>query len=53
MAIFQWNLRRTDVRHIDVTNHLKQMALADVRMRLNHRTFGVDPDMGHAKVLRI
>jgi hypothetical protein len=29
------------------------MARADVRVRLNYRTFGVDPDMGHAKVLRI
>jgi hypothetical protein len=38
---------------VDVTNHLKQMARADVRVRLNYRTFGVDPDMGHAKVPRI
>lgn len=39
--------------HVDVTNHLKQMARADIRVRLDYRTFGVDPDEGHAKVLRI
>jgi hypothetical protein len=46
----QYGSRR---KHVDVTNQLKQMAHADVRVRLNYRTFGVDPDVGHAKVLRI
>ena len=40
-------------RHVDVTNQLKQLARADQRFRLNFRTFGVDPDEGHSKVLRI
>ncbi len=46
----QYGSRR---RHVDVTNQLKQMARADMQLRLNYRTFGVDPDPGHAKVLRI
>lgn len=40
-------------RHVDVTNRLKELARHDVTFRLNFRTFGVDPDEGHAKVLRI
>jgi hypothetical protein len=46
----QYGSRR---KHVDVTNQLKQMARADMQVRLNYRTFGVDPDEGHAKVLRI
>ena len=40
-------------RHVDVTNRLKEMARHDESVRLDYRTFGVDPDEGHAKVLRI
>ena len=40
-------------RHVDVTNQLKQMARSDLRYRVDFRTFRVDPDEGHAKVLRI
>jgi hypothetical protein len=40
-------------RHVDVTNRLKEMARHDVTFRLDYRTFGVDPDEGHAKALRI
>jgi hypothetical protein len=40
-------------RHVDVTNRLKELARRDVTFRLDFRTFGVDPDEGHAKVLRI
>jgi len=46
----QYGSRR---RHVDVTNQLKQMARADVRVRIDYRTFGTDPDVGRAKVLRI
>jgi len=40
-------------RHVDVTNRLKEMARADRQFRLDYRTFGVDPDEGHEKSLRI
>lgn len=40
-------------RHVDVTDRLKERARADRQFRLNYETFGVDPDEGHAKVLRI
>jgi len=40
-------------RHVDVTNRLRELARTDQQVRLDFRTFGVDPDEGHAKVLRI
>ena len=40
-------------RHVDVTNQLKEMARHDVTFRLDYRSFGIDPDEGHAKALRI
>jgi len=40
-------------RHVDVTHQLKEMARTDMRYRVDFRTFRVDPDEGHAKVLRI
>jgi len=40
-------------RHVDVTNRLKELARTDQQYRLDFRTFGVDPDRGHSKVLRI
>ena len=46
----QYGSRR---RHVDVTNQLRDMARRDISVRLDFRTFGVDPDRGHSKVLRI
>ena len=43
----------TDRRHVDVTDRLKELARQDKQFRLDFRTFGVDPDRGHEKVLRI
>ena len=40
-------------RHVDVTNRLKELARQDRMFRLDFRTFGVDPDEGNAKALRI
>ena len=40
-------------RHVDVTSRLKELARPDRQFRLDYRTFGVDPDQGHAKVLHI
>lgn len=42
-----------EMRHVDVTNRLKELARQDRVFRLNYRTFGVDPAEGQAKVLRI
>lgn len=39
-------------RHVDVTRQLKDMARANMQVRIDYRTFG-DPDEGHAKELRI
>jgi hypothetical protein len=43
----------SDRRHVDVTNQLKEMARREIQFRLDFRTFGVDPDEGHSKSLRI
>ncbi len=43
----------TERRHVDVTRQLKELARRDVRFRMDNHTFGVDPDYGHHKVLRI
>jgi hypothetical protein len=43
----------SDRRHVDVTQQLREMARHDVTFRLDYRTFGMDPDEGHAKALRI
>jgi hypothetical protein len=40
-------------RHVDVTNRLKELARADRVFRMGNSTFGVDPDPGQMKVLRI
>jgi len=40
-------------RHVDVTNRLKEVAAQDRRFRMGNSTFGVDPDPGHIKALRI
>jgi hypothetical protein len=46
----QYGTRR---RHVDVTNRLKELARADRVFTMGNGTFGVDPDPGHTKVLRI
>jgi hypothetical protein len=43
----------TDRNHVDVTNRLRDLARADRTFRMGNSTFGVDPDPGHVKVLRI
>lgn len=43
----------TAERSVDVTVRLKELARRDERFRLGNDVFGVDPDRGHAKVLRI
>jgi hypothetical protein len=46
----QYGTRR---RHVDVTDRLKELARADLQFRMGNRSFGVDPDRGHVKTLRI
>lgn len=43
----------TAQRHVDVTNRLREVAAQDRRFRMGNSTFGVDPDPGHVKTLRI
>ncbi len=43
----------TEHHHVDVTNRLKELARHDLTFRLEAGTFGVDPDRGHQKALRI
>jgi hypothetical protein len=43
----------TAEHHVDVTNRLKELARQDRVFRMDNRTFGVDPDRGHTKFLRI
>ncbi|HKB98578.1 MAG TPA: hypothetical protein VKD23_07320 [Terriglobales bacterium] len=43
----------SELRHVDVTDRLREMARQDRSFRLNYGTFDVDPDEGHAKSLRI
>jgi len=43
----------TGERHVDVTNRLKELARSDRTFVMNNNTFGVDPDYGRVKVLRI
>jgi hypothetical protein len=40
-------------RHVDVTNRLKELARQDRTFRMGNSTFGVDPDEGQVKTLRI
>jgi len=40
-------------RHVDVTDRLRELARADVTFRMGNNTFGVDPDYGRVKTLRI
>jgi len=43
----------TSRRNVDVTQRLKELARRDVTFRMGNSTFGVDPDRGHVKTLRI
>jgi len=40
-------------RNVDVTNRLRQLAARDRTFRMGNSTFGVDPDQGVIKTLRI
>ena len=40
-------------RHVDVTDRLKELARADRPFRVSNKDFGVDPDPGVVKTLRI
>ena len=39
--------------HVDVTNRLRELARQDAVVRMGNSTFGVDPDPGQVKMLRI
>lgn len=43
----------TAERHVDVTPRLRELAQRDERFRLGNDTFGLDPDRGRLKTLRI
>lgn len=43
----------TPKRHVDVTQRLRELAREDRRFRMGNETFGVDPDPGRRKLLRI
>ena len=43
----------TERNNVDVTARLKELAREDVRFRMGNSTFGVDPDRGAIKTLRI
>ena len=43
----------TAEHHVDVTNQLKQIAHQDRLFRMGNSTFGIDPDHGRIKFLRI
>jgi len=43
----------TEQRNVDVTERLRELARQDRRMRLSNELFGVDPDPGRTKTLRI
>ncbi len=43
----------TTRRNVDVTQRLRELARSDSNFRLKNETFGVDPDEGRVKTLRI
>src|SRR5229473_2779783 len=43
----------TAERNVDVTQRLRELARADITFRMGNSTFGVDPDPGRVKTLRI
>jgi hypothetical protein len=42
-----------DRKHVDVTDRLRELARADRPLRVSNADFGVDPDPGVRKTLRI
>ena len=43
----------TERSNVDVTARLKELARQDITFRMGNSTFGVDPDPGSIKMLRI
>lgn len=43
----------TNERNVDVTDRLRDLARKDVQFRLENEVFGIDPDPGRTKTLRI
>lgn len=43
----------TERNHVDVTDRLRELARSDRTFRMGNSTFGVDPDHGRIKTLRI
>jgi hypothetical protein len=43
----------TERNHVDVTDRLRELARSDRTFRMGNSTFGVDPDHGRVKMLRI
>ncbi|MFN6994277.1 MAG: hypothetical protein ACK4PH_08745 [Aquincola tertiaricarbonis] len=43
----------TAERHVDVTDRLRELAREDRGFKLTNKTFGIDPDPGRVKTLRI
>lgn len=43
----------TERSNVDVTGRLRELAREDIRFRMGNSTFGVDPDPGAIKMLRI
>jgi hypothetical protein len=43
----------TNAHHVNVTARLRELAREDRTFRMGNSTFGVDPDPGHVKALRI
>jgi hypothetical protein len=43
----------TERNHIDVTDRLRELARSDQSFRMGNSTFGIDPDHGRIKTLRI
>ena len=43
----------TAEHHVDVTDRLRELARSDRTFRMGNRTFGIDPDRGRVKSLRI
>jgi hypothetical protein len=43
----------TERNHVDVTNRLRELASRNVTFRMGNSTFGIDPDPGRVKTLRI
>jgi hypothetical protein len=53
----QWTILHaeygTERNHVDVTNRLRELASRNLTFRMGNSTFGVDPDPGRIKTLRI